>query len=424
MVPEGTPHRVVAVDRDRVADPQVPHGPADVVNVVLERELRCVRADHHQPLAGVFPGPGAEVGKLAEPVDAGKGPEVDQDHVPAQACWRQRRRIEPPGRAAERRQVTLDGQPGRGRVQPAGRGPGCCHDNATLARAGPGIGGGTVAGPFRWMPGRLAAGLDEVPDRGPAVAAPPGYREPGWFKAADRDADDPLARIDVGVARGQQRYCRAGRDDLKFLVGGTHLGGHPRRLARPRVDGQPEIALCARRGGQRGYRLVDDLGEFDGLAVCQRVAGADRDEPPLGCEYFGLDLGGVNGQPHERGVGRAVPQARCLVAPSVGMQLHLPARLPLGELVGDRGVQRPPDRGQRADPQHPRAWAAASLTTATPSSQSWSRLRATACSAVPAAVSSTWRRSRRNSWARSDVSRPRICLLRAGCDRCRRSAAG
>ena len=35
------------------------------------------------------------------------------------------------------------------------------------------------------------------------------------------------------------------------------------------------------------------------------------------------------------------------------MQLHMPARLPLGELVGDRGVQRPPDRGQRAGPQYP-----------------------------------------------------------------------
>ena len=56
----------------------------------------------------------------------------------------------------------------------------------------------------------LAAGLDEVPDRGPAVATPPGDRKLGWFKAADRDADDPIARIDVGVALGQQRYRRAG----------------------------------------------------------------------------------------------------------------------------------------------------------------------------------------------------------------------
>ena len=46
----------------------------------------------------------------------------------------------------------------------------------------------------------LAAGLDEVPDRGPLVAAPPGDREAGWLKAADRDADDALARVDIGVA--------------------------------------------------------------------------------------------------------------------------------------------------------------------------------------------------------------------------------
>jgi hypothetical protein len=36
------------------------------------------------------------------------------------------------------------------------------------------------------------------------------------------------------------------------------------------------------------------------------------------------------------------------------MQFHPPARLPLGELIDDRGVQAPPDRGQRAEPQHPR----------------------------------------------------------------------
>ena len=65
MVVEGAPYRVVVVDRDRVADPDLPHGPADVIDVVLERELGGVHADYHQSLAGVFPGPGAEVGKLA-----------------------------------------------------------------------------------------------------------------------------------------------------------------------------------------------------------------------------------------------------------------------------------------------------------------------------------------------------------------------
>jgi hypothetical protein len=91
VVVEGTPYRVVVVYRDRVVDPHVLHGPADVVHVVLERELGRVHADDHQSLGGVFPGPGADVGKLPEPVDARIGPEVDQDHLPAQAVGRQRR---------------------------------------------------------------------------------------------------------------------------------------------------------------------------------------------------------------------------------------------------------------------------------------------------------------------------------------------
>ena len=56
---------VVVVDRDRAIDPHLPHGPADVIDVSLERELGCVHADYHQSLAAVFPGPGADIGKLA-----------------------------------------------------------------------------------------------------------------------------------------------------------------------------------------------------------------------------------------------------------------------------------------------------------------------------------------------------------------------
>src|SRR5690348_16807469 len=39
VVVEGTPYLVVAVDRDGVVNPHVLHGAADVVGVVLEREL-------------------------------------------------------------------------------------------------------------------------------------------------------------------------------------------------------------------------------------------------------------------------------------------------------------------------------------------------------------------------------------------------
>ena len=75
--------------------------------------------------------------------------------------------------------------------------------------------------------GRLAAGPDEVPDGRPGVTAPPGDREPGWLEAADRKADDPFARVDTGVALGQQRYRCARGYDLELLISRTHLGRHP-----------------------------------------------------------------------------------------------------------------------------------------------------------------------------------------------------
>ena len=50
VVRERLPDRVVAVERDRVVDAQVLRGPADVVDVALERELGRVHADDDQPL--------------------------------------------------------------------------------------------------------------------------------------------------------------------------------------------------------------------------------------------------------------------------------------------------------------------------------------------------------------------------------------
>jgi len=47
VIAESTPYRVVVVGRDRVTDPDVLHGPADVTGVCLEREVGCVHADRH-----------------------------------------------------------------------------------------------------------------------------------------------------------------------------------------------------------------------------------------------------------------------------------------------------------------------------------------------------------------------------------------
>ena len=111
---ERTPYRMIAIDRDRILDPQVRHGSAHILDLFFKGELRRVHADHDQSLLRVFLGPRADIGQLAEPIDAGIGPEVDEDHFPAQAGRPQWRRIEPSGRAAERRQLPFNGELHRG----------------------------------------------------------------------------------------------------------------------------------------------------------------------------------------------------------------------------------------------------------------------------------------------------------------------
>ena len=63
MVLEGSPDRVVAIDRDRVLDPEFPSGSSNVVDIALELELRCVHADDRKAMVGVPLVPRAYVGK-------------------------------------------------------------------------------------------------------------------------------------------------------------------------------------------------------------------------------------------------------------------------------------------------------------------------------------------------------------------------
>ena len=112
---------------------------------MLEGELGRVDADDRQPGGAVLAVPGLEVGQRAQAVDAGVGPEVDEDRAAAAQGGERLRpvagRVEPalvvrePGRAAELRQraARVRRDPGRhGRrelglavvdhVQPAGHG--------------------------------------------------------------------------------------------------------------------------------------------------------------------------------------------------------------------------------------------------------------------------------------------------------------
>jgi hypothetical protein len=103
VVVEGAPDSIVTVEGDRIFDPHLLRGLADVVDVVLEWELRRVDADHDQPLILVLLVPRADVAERAQPVDARVGAEVDEDDLPAQAHRRQPLGVEPAGRAFEPR---------------------------------------------------------------------------------------------------------------------------------------------------------------------------------------------------------------------------------------------------------------------------------------------------------------------------------
>ena len=105
VVVEGAPDRVVVVDRDRVVDRSLLDRPPHAVDVVLERELRRVDADDDQPVVAVGLRPRADVRLLAQPVDAGQRPEVDEDDVAAQLGGAEWLGVEPLGRPAERGHV-------------------------------------------------------------------------------------------------------------------------------------------------------------------------------------------------------------------------------------------------------------------------------------------------------------------------------
>jgi hypothetical protein len=113
VVVEGAPDPVVVVDHDRVVDRAVLRGPPYEVDLVLERELRCVHSDDHQPVLLVGLRPGAEVRRRAKPVDARQGPEVDEDDVASQIGPAQGGAVEPFGSPGQRRHVQTreHGQP-------------------------------------------------------------------------------------------------------------------------------------------------------------------------------------------------------------------------------------------------------------------------------------------------------------------------
>jgi len=73
-----------------VANPTV-----DVLGALAELELGHMHADHDQAELGVVAIPRLDVGRGADPVDAGVLPEVDQNDLAAQRIGGERRRVHP-----------------------------------------------------------------------------------------------------------------------------------------------------------------------------------------------------------------------------------------------------------------------------------------------------------------------------------------
>src|ERR1700733_11983688 len=97
FVVERSPDFIVVVDRHRIADMQIRYSGTDVADVALEGEFRRVHANDDEAVILVFLRPGADVRNRAQAVDAGIGPEIDQDHLSLETFGREGWRIEPVG---------------------------------------------------------------------------------------------------------------------------------------------------------------------------------------------------------------------------------------------------------------------------------------------------------------------------------------
>src|SRR5262245_2590802 len=90
LVAESAPDRIVVVDRHRIGDFEIRDGTPDISANLFECEFRRVHADYDQTLILVFLPPGTNVGQRPQAVDAGVGPEVDENDFALELLLRQR----------------------------------------------------------------------------------------------------------------------------------------------------------------------------------------------------------------------------------------------------------------------------------------------------------------------------------------------
>src|SRR6478672_7117999 len=241
VVVERAPDREVVVDRDRVVDAHFLRRATNVAQVVLERKLRAVDADHDQALGLVLLGPRADVWKRAQPVDARVCPDVDEDDLAVQTLRREWRRVEPGGRRPKRGQLAFTGQ-GTQRV--------CCrsHKRAVEAKSSGG-----------------------QPQGSGAQQAPTFEIDRGWHDSlhrGDSTGSGESVPLHNGIGSGYSVRHRFGRSIPSCYWADSRLSGNLRLYSRRNRDEQSGRD-GAKNGSRRARRRLL-LGRRGHPARCRR----------------------------------------------------------------------------------------------------------------------------------------------------------
>ena len=258
------------------------------------------------PASRVFRRPGADVRQRAQPVDAGVGPEVDEDDPSPESLGRQRLGVEPPGGAVEGGQATLDRQaaarpPGDGRSSGSGR--------ARAPAASPCRIPGRRCASRRTWPLSLPDGAARKrhPSRPRTARAPAGWERSGrcWTSLPPDVYRSSAGRRARAGRRPAWRTCGPGSHPL------THWWWHQSSFPAPR-GGRIRRALVAgpREQHLSGRSTSRCLRKNQGLSRVPAVAAAVRLDPAADPWLIaGLDRPGRGGDRGRDGVrgGRRQP---------------------------------------------------------------------------------------------------------------------
>src|ERR1700689_211352 len=95
LIVKSTPDAIVVIHRHGIGDAEILHRFADVRFIFFKGKLWGMNADNYQAAVLVFLIPGPDIRQRAQAIDAGIGPEIDQNHFATKRSRGERRRVNP-----------------------------------------------------------------------------------------------------------------------------------------------------------------------------------------------------------------------------------------------------------------------------------------------------------------------------------------